>query len=157
MKKLILLLTLPFLLCSCRHFSHNVAGLAIGTKAQIGSPEYGEILWMNGFSLIDFSRENSEWDIEIDDNAGLSFDPTTKTLKGVKRIRRRIGKQVTGYLTELAKENPEAALEYLKGDVMFEPLPSAPRKKEDDGVVKEVVKEAAKEAAKEAVKGAMQK
>lgn len=130
MKKLISIAIMSCLLCSCSHFSHNVAGLAIGTKAQIGSPEYGEILWMNGFSLIDFSRENSEWEIEIDDNAGLSFDSSTKTLKGVKRIRRRIGKQVTGYLKDLAKENPEAAIEYLKGDVMFQPLPDRTRGKD---------------------------
>lgn len=132
MRKILAMMVLSGLLCSCRNFSHNVSGLAIGTKAQFGSPEYGEILWMNGFSLIDFSRENSEWEIEIDDNAGLSFDPSTKTLKGVKRIRRRIGKQVTGYLKDLAKENPEAVVEYLKGDVMFEPIPSVPKKKEDE-------------------------
>lgn len=131
MKKLLFLL-IPLMLCSCSNFSHNAAGIAIGTKAQIGSPEYGEILWMNGFSLIDFSRENSEWEIEVDDNAGLSFDPTTKSLKGVKRIRRRIGKQVTGYLKDLAKDNPEAVLEYLKGDIMFEPIPNAPKKKDDE-------------------------
>ena len=132
MHKIFAMFVLACLLCSCARFSHNVSGIAVGKKARIGSPEYGEILYMDGFSLIDFSRENSEWDIEIDDNAGLSFDPSTKTLKGVKRIRRRIGKQITGYLKDLSKENPEAVVEYLKGDVMFDAMPGAPKKKEDD-------------------------
>jgi hypothetical protein len=144
MKKLLLLL-IPFMLCSCARFSHNVSVIAFGKKAKIGSVEYGEILYLNGFSLVDCSRENSEWEIEIDDNAGLSFDAATKTLKGVKRIHRRIGKQVTGYLEDLSKNNPDAVREYLKGDIMFAPSEPKKEKKEDDeSLVKEVVKETIK-------------
>jgi len=106
-------------LCSCRNVSHNASAVAFGKKLRVGSVEYGDITYLNGFSLIDLSRENSEWQIDIDDEAGISFDPSTQTLRGVKSIRRRIGKQVTGYLNDLSEKSPEAVAAYLAGDVMF--------------------------------------
>ena len=119
MKKTILttlVATLALLLCSC---SHNPAALVLGRQIKLGTAEYGDLTYLNGFSLVDCSRENSEWQIDINDSDGISFDPATNTLKGVKSIRRRIGKQVTGYLNDLAENSPEAAIEYLKGDAMF--------------------------------------
>ena len=104
------------LFCSC---SHNPAALVLGRQIKLGTAEYGDLTYLNGFSLVDCSRENSEWQIDINDSDGISFDPATQTLKGVKSIRRRIGKQVTGYLNDLAENSPEAAIEYLKGDAMF--------------------------------------
>jgi hypothetical protein len=123
-------LFLTLLLLAATGCSHNPAVMTIGRRFHIGTTEYGDMTYLNGFAIVDCSRENSEWEIEIDDTDGISFDPATKTLKGVKRIRRRIGKQVTGYLKDLGESNPEAVKEYLKGSVMFDATPLAPEKKE---------------------------
>lgn len=93
--------------------SHNAALLTVGKQLKVGSSEYAEITYLNGFAIIDMSRENSSWAIEIDDEVGLSYDNTTGTVKGIKRIERHIGRQITGYLVDLAKANPEAAKTYL--------------------------------------------
>lgn len=111
-----ILFIFTLLLCSC---SHNPAAVVMGRQLKVGTAEYGELTYLNGFSIVDCARENSEWQIDINDADGISFDAATHTLKGVKSIRRRIGKQVTGYLNDLAKNSPDAAMEYLKGDVMF--------------------------------------
>ncbi len=152
MKKTIILAIISVLaLCSCARFSHNVSGVAVGKEVKIGSPEYGELLYLDGFSLVDFSRENSEWQIDINDSDGISFDPATQTLKGVKSIRRRIGKQVTGYLNDLADKSPEAAIEYLRGDVMFhEATQNKTEIKEDTTFIKSI--EAAIKKARDAAK-----
>ena len=127
MKKLFTIMTLLLVATGC---SHNPAVLTIGRRVHIGTAEYGDLTYLNGFAIVDCSRENSEWEIEIDDTDGLSFDPTTKTLRGVKKIRRRIGKQVTGYLKDISENSPEAVTEYLKGDVMFAVV-APPEKKEE--------------------------
>lgn len=93
--------------------SHNPGILTLGKQLKIGTTEYGELSYLNGFSLLDCARENSGWRIEINDNAGLSFDKTTNTLKGVKSITRVIGGQATGYLVDLAEASPDAAMVYI--------------------------------------------
>ena len=68
--------------------------------------------------MIDVSRENLEWEIEINDETGVTVDRKTGNIKGIKRIRRKVGPQVTGYLVDLVKVSPEFAkwyLEYLGG------------------------------------------
>ena len=97
-------------LTSC---SHNPGMMVIGKHLKIGTTEYGELSYLNGFSFLDCARENSGWRIEINDNAGLSFDKTTNTLKGVKSITRVIGGQATGYLVDLAEASPDAAMVYV--------------------------------------------
>lgn len=106
------------LLCGC---SHNVGGFTIGTRTQAGiDPQNmtANISHTDGLNVIDVSRENSEWEIEINDETGVTVDKKTGNIKGIKKIRRKVGPQVTGYLVDLAKENPELAkwyLEYLSG------------------------------------------
>lgn len=101
--------------------SHNVGGFTIGTRTQAGiDPQNmtANISHTDGLNVIDVSRENSEWEIEIDDESGVTVDKKTGNIKGIKRIRRKVGPQVTGYLVDLAKESPEFAkwyLEYLSG------------------------------------------
>lgn len=100
----------------CAKISHNMGGLGFGKVFEAGSPEYGRLLYVNGVFLLDISRENSEWEIAVDDEAGISFDSETKTLKGVKKIRRAIGHQATGYLNEIAGKDTDTAkkaVEYL--------------------------------------------
>lgn len=128
MKKLFAIMILLLVATGC---SHNPAVMTIGRRIHIGTAEYGDLTYLNGFAIVDCSRENSEWEIEIDDTDGLSFDPTTKTLRGVKKIRRRIGKQVTGYLKDISENSPEAVTEYLKGDVMFAVVVPPERKDAD--------------------------
>lgn len=101
--------------------SHNVGGFTIGTRTQAGiDPQNmtANISHTDGLNVIDVSRENSEWEIEIDDESGVTVDKKTGNIKGIKKIRRKVGPQVTGYLVDLAKESPEFAkwyLEYLSG------------------------------------------
>jgi len=102
------------LMSGCSRLSHNFNGMFFGTRFSVGSPEYGEIVYMNGFSIIDASREESSYSVEIDKEDGLSF--TDGKLKGVTRITRTIGKQVTGYAVDLAKVDPKATEEWLGGE-----------------------------------------
>jgi len=102
------------LLAGCNRFSHNLNGMFFGDRAAIGSMEYGEISYLHGFAIIDASRENSGWSVEIDKEDGLSF--TDGKLKGVTRITRTIGKQVTGYAVDLAKKDSKAVEAWLDGE-----------------------------------------
>lgn len=108
--KIALAVAIAAVMCGC---SHNPAMMTIGQQVKIGTAEYGELTYLNGFAIVDCSRENSGWRIEIDDAVGLGFDQTTKTLKGVKSITRFIGGQATGYLVDLAEASPEAAMLYV--------------------------------------------
>ena len=108
--KIALAVAIAAWMCGC---SHNPGMMVIGKHLKIGTAEYGELSYLNGFSFLDCARENSGWRIEINDNAGLSFDKTTNTLKGVKSITRVIGGQATGYLVDLAEASPEAAMLYV--------------------------------------------
>lgn len=104
---------LTVLLVGC---GHNVGGFTIGTRAQAGiDPQNmtADISYVDGLNVIDVSRENSEWELELNDETGVTLDKKTGTIKGIKKIRRKVGPQVTGYLVDLAKENPELAKLYL--------------------------------------------
>lgn len=105
----------------CVKVSHNMAGLGFGKVLEVGSVEYGRLLYVNGMFIMDISRENSSIEVEVDDEAGISYDPGTKTLKGVKKIKRVIGHQATGYLNEIAGKDTDAAkkaINYLKTDTV---------------------------------------
>ena len=101
------------LLCSC---SHNTGAFTIGTRLNAGlDPQNAtaNISYVDGLNVVDVSRENSSWDLEIDADNGVSVDSTAGTIKGVKRIRRDVGPQITGYLVDLAATNPELAASYV--------------------------------------------
>jgi len=125
MKKLLfgvcLVCSLAFF-CGC---SHNAAILTFGKTFRIAGGEYGGLIYVNGISIVDVSRENSELELEIDDEAGISYNEDEKTLTGVKKIKFKVGKQVSGYLVDLAKVDPDAATEYLKDEV----APEVPEQK----------------------------
>ena len=47
------------------------------------------------------------------------MDGSNGTIKGVKRIRRDVGPQITGYLVDLAEKNPEMAKNYVESMKYF--------------------------------------
>ena len=101
--------------------SHNVGGFTIGTRAQAGiDPQSmtANISLTDGLNVVDVCRENSEWEIEINDETGVTVDKKNGNIKGIKKIRRKVGPQVSGYLVDLVKESPEFAkwfVEYMDG------------------------------------------
>lgn len=112
--KLITGLILMMVMVGC---SHNPALFTMGKRTNIGfdpASASANISWTDGLNIIDVPRENSSFSVEIDENTGVKYDPATGTIKGVKKITRKTGVQVTGYLVELAKSNPELAALYLK-------------------------------------------
>ena len=116
--------------CGC---SHNAAIFGFVKVIKVGNVEM-EALYVNGIAIVDYSRENSSWEIEIDDEDGLSYDSEAKVVKGIKKIKRTIGKQITGYLVDLSKADRKAAEEYVAKDPM---TTGVPEQKPADAVVPE--------------------
>lgn len=109
MIKLHVVISIVFLsvLTSC---SHNQGSLIAGKGLMIGGQG---IQYFNGLVLLDNSRENSSWKIEIDDEDGITMQDGN--VRGVRNIERSIRGQITGYACDMAKECPDAVTEYLKG------------------------------------------
>ena len=133
--------------------SHNPAVFAFGKLARIGNVEYGEVSYINGVYILDVSRENSSWEMEVDDEAGIQYDSSTGNIKGIKKIKRTIGPQVSGYLVDLAEESPEVAQAWVNN---VHPAPLKKRKgqgnqnlnKMVDGPKQDAVKDEQKPEAK---------
>lgn len=103
-----------FLVAGC---SHNTGAFTVGTRMNFGiDPQNAtaNISYTDGLNVVDISRENSSWDLEIDADNGVSVDSTSGTIRGVKRIRRDVGPQITGYLVDLAEYDPEMAKSYVE-------------------------------------------
>ena len=103
-----------FLVTGC---SHNTGAFTVGTRVNFGlDPQNAtaNVSYMDGLNVIDVSRENSSWDLEIDADNGVCVDTSSGTIKGVKRIRREVGPQITGYLVDLAESNPDMAKSYVE-------------------------------------------
>ena len=103
-----------FLVAGC---SHNTGAFTVGTRLNAGlDPQNAtaNVSYTDGLNVVDISRENSSWDLEIDADNGVSVDSTSGAIKGVKRIRRDVGPQITGYLVELAESDPEMAKNYVE-------------------------------------------
>ena len=100
---------LAVLLAGC---SHNAAVLQFGKVFKVGGNDYGFVNYINGISIVGVCRENTTLEIEVDDEAGMSYDD--HTLKGVKKITFSVGPQITGYLCTLAEKDPKAAEAYVK-------------------------------------------
>lgn len=108
--------------------SHNPGMFALGEHNQIGfGPPETSAGWTStkGLLIADMPRENSSFSLEIDSEEGVSIDPATGNIKGVKRITRRTGVQVTGYLVKLAKANPELAKLYIEAMLKDQATPCA--------------------------------
>ncbi|MGF0038474.1 hypothetical protein HF882_17895 [Victivallis vadensis] len=122
MKKLILFLSVcmsVFVLASC---SHNTGAFTLGTRVNLGfDPQNAtaNASYTDGLNVVDVSRENASWDIEIDADNGVSVDDNTGNIKGVKRLRRDVGPQITGYLVDLTAQNPEMAKLYVESMKLY--------------------------------------
>lgn len=99
----------------CAGCAHNPGQFVLGNHTRIGFGDYGTLSVAEGLLINDIPRENTSFEVELDSEAGVSYDPATGTVKGVKKVTRHVGPQITGYLVDLAKVAPDAALEYLKG------------------------------------------
>lgn len=97
--------------------SHNTGAFTVGTRMNFGiDPQNAtaNVSYTDGLNVVDISRENSSWDLEIDADNGVSVDTSSGTIRGVKRIRRDVGPQITGYLVDLAEYDPEMAKNYVE-------------------------------------------
>ena len=97
--------------------SHNTGAFTLGTRVNLGlDPQNAtaNLSYTDGLNVVDVSRENASWDVEIDADNGVSVDDSTGTVKGVKRLRRDVGPQITGYLVDLSENSPEAAASYIE-------------------------------------------
>lgn len=103
-----------FLLAGC---SHNTGAFTVGTRVNLGlDPQNvtANISYTDGLNVVDVSRENSSWDLEIDADNGVKIESSTGNIQGIKRIRRDVGPQITGYLVDLSKSNPALAASYVE-------------------------------------------
>lgn len=122
MKKFVLFLSVcvsVFVLAGC---SHNTGAFTLGTRVNLGfDPQNAtaNASYTDGLNVVDVSRENASWDIEIDADNGVSVDDNTGNIKGVKRLRRDVGPQITGYLVDLAAQNPEMAKLYVESMKLY--------------------------------------
>lgn len=102
--------------------SHNTGAFTLGTRINAGlDPQNAtaNLSYTDGLNVIDVSRENASWDVEIDADNGVSVDNRTGNIKGVKRLRREVGPQITGYLVDLADKNPEMAKAYVEAMKLY--------------------------------------
>ena len=95
--------------CGC---SHN--GLFVA-KGKVLTVNEGGLTYVNGTVFWDMSRENTQTAAAFEDSDTV---PTTGDgeATGKITIKRKIGKQVTGYLVDLSGKDPEAAEKYLEPD-----------------------------------------
>ena len=107
----ILLIVLGLCCQSCTRVSHNFDNIIIGKYFNIGVGDYG-VTFANGLVVLKAVRENTESVIETND--GDKFGNPEAVTKGIRSIRFRTGSQISGYMVDLAKKSPEAALEYVK-------------------------------------------
>ena len=117
MKSFLIFSAAAFLALLAAGCSHNTSAFTIGTRVNAGlDPQNAtaNISYTDGLNVVDVSRENSSWDLEIDADNGVSVDTSSGTIKGVKRIRREVGPQITGYLVDLAEKDIDMAKNYVE-------------------------------------------
>jgi hypothetical protein len=117
MKKCSIVLAATLSLVIFAGCSHNTGAFTIGTRINAGlDPQNAtaNISYTDGLNVVDVSRENSSWDITIDADNGVSVDTQSGAVKGVKRLKREVGPQITGYLVNLAAKDPEMAKLYVE-------------------------------------------
>lgn len=76
------------------------------------------LTYVNGIFASDMSRENTDTEVGIQDSDGIGNATGPSQLEGGFKIKRRIGKQITGYLVDFAEVAPDAAKEYVSGAVL---------------------------------------
>jgi len=109
MKKILILVlvSLAVLLSSCAHNGLLVA------KGKVFMLNETGFTFVNGTLIADASRENTQLKVNVSDDDNINKD-AENGIKGDIEVERRIDKQISGYLRDLAEKSPEAALSYLK-------------------------------------------
>ena len=100
-----------FFLASC---AHHAAFMGAGQKLSVGSPEYGQISYFDGVGAVSVGKENTRITISADSTVGISFDPSTNTLKGISEMSFETGPQVTGYIKDAPPETVKAYYSAVK-------------------------------------------
>lgn len=123
----------------CTKVSHSGTLTATGKVFKVGGEAYN-LLYVNGMVHMDVVRENTESSVETNDSDGLG-DPAD--IKTVRTIRYKAGPIVSGYMVDLAKVSPEAAIEYVKAmpelnKSVIEPVKTEPAK-ESSSIVKPIL------------------
>lgn len=101
------------ILCSC---SHNTDMFTLGDSFNVGiDPQnFGANIHLtSGLNVMEISRQNASWSVKIDQKTGIIYDKETGSIRGIKQLSRTIGPQVTGYLVDFAKQNPQLAVKYF--------------------------------------------
>ena len=98
------------LLASC---AHNGFFLGQGRVLLING---SGLTYVNGFFASGMSRENTDTEVEIQNSDGIGNVTGTSQMVGGIKVRRKIGKQITGYLVDLAKVSSDAAKEYVSSE-----------------------------------------
>lgn len=103
-----------FMLAGC---GHNALVYRNGTYTNIGfSPKNYDlgVQYFSGESVSVGTRENSSVEITYKkDKDILDFKNAKSETAGIDKIKYTIGPQITGYLVDLVKENPELATKYI--------------------------------------------
>ena len=108
---LVLAIVSALFLASC---AHHAAFMGAGQKLSFGSPEYGQISYFDGVGAVSVGKENTRITISSDSTAGISFDPSTNTLKGISEMSFETGPQVTGYIKDAPPETVKAYYSAVK-------------------------------------------
>lgn len=110
-----ILLFICLMLAGC---SHNALVYHNGIYTNIGfSPKTYDIgvQYFSGELVSVGSRENSSVEITYKkDKNTLDFKNAKSETAGIDKIKYTVGVQITGYLVDLVKENPELAAKYLE-------------------------------------------
>lgn len=104
---LVVICVIVLMLCGC---AHNANMVGVGKVFRIGG-EGCNILYVNGIFSFNGVKGNAESVIETNDNDAIG---NPADVKSVRAIRFRTLPQVSGYLVDLAKRDPETAKEYVK-------------------------------------------
>lgn len=110
-----ILLFICLMLAGC---SHNALVYHNGIYTNIGfSPKTYDVgvQYFSGELVSVGSRENSSVEITYKkDKDILDFKNAKSETAGIDKIKYTIGPQITGYLVDLVKENPDLAAKYLE-------------------------------------------
>ena len=109
--------------------SHQAQFAAAGKVFRIGN-ESANIMYVNGLVAFNGTRENAESTFETNDNDGLGDPADVKT---VRTVRLKTGPIVSGYLVDLSKKCPDAAVKYVEqmpeiNKSVVEPVKTEPAK-----------------------------
>ena len=108
----IIMIVMGLCCTSCRNFmySHNINTIADGKVFRIGTPEFN-ITFVRGTVVTTVARENTE--VSFKTNNGDSVTNPSGSFRGLTAARFRTGPQLTGFLRDIVKKDPETARAYV--------------------------------------------